>query len=159
MGTRVPCFTSTSPPLPLTKTIFINIYCLTGEQYLSVDIHSDGKCSSGGWSGGTNATQETVESAMPITPTEDEVPSIAYTTKGREQLSFARVLFSADGSDEEEEEEKEGEEEDHQLASGSHDGGMTLQFNFSPLLLPPFFLMLSASFIHHSCMCPTKVNG
>jgi len=105
------------------------------ERYLAVDIPSDGECSSGGRSRGTNDTQETVESAMPATPTEDEIPlpTAAAPIKSGQGLGFAGFLFSGgysdedgdegDGSDEEESEEEEAEEEkeDYESTPGSHD--------------------------------------
>jgi hypothetical protein len=85
------------------------------ERYLAVDVPSDGECSSGGRSRGTNDTQETIESAMPTTPTDDEVPlpTAAAPIKGEQGLSLTGVFFSVGysvenggGEDESEEEEK-----------------------------------------------------
>jgi len=104
------------------------------ERHLTVDVPSDGECSSGGHSRGTNDTQETVESVMPTTPSDDEVPlpTAAAPMKGTQALNLVGVFFSAghsveDGSDEEESEDEEksdegGEEgEDYESTSGSHD--------------------------------------
>ena len=108
------------------------------ERYLAVDVPSDGECSSGGRSRGTNDTQETVESAMPTTPIDDEVhlPTAAAPIKGGQALSFVGVFLSAgysaenggegEESDEEESDEEgsdeEGEEgEDYESTSCPHD--------------------------------------
>jgi len=112
------------------------------ERYLAVDVPSDGECSSaGGRSRGTNDTQETVESAMPTTPIDDNapLPSAAVPIKGGEALNFVGVFLSVgysvenggegeehedeEGSDEEESDEEESDEEgeDYEGTSGSHD--------------------------------------
>ena len=107
------------------------------ERYLTFDVPSDGECSSAGRSGGTNDTQETVESAMPATPTEDEVPRppAAASIKGSQVLGFGGFFFSGRYSNEDDDEKEEGsddhgesdeEEEDDSestsdSASASHD--------------------------------------
>ena len=104
------------------------------ERYLAVEVPSDGECSSGGRSRGTNDTQETAESAMPTTPTDDEVPlpTAAAPIKGAQALSFVGVFLSVgysaenDGEEEpsedkEESDEEEEEGDDYQSTSGSHD--------------------------------------
>lgn len=104
------------------------------ERYLAVEVPSDGECSSGGRSRGTNDTQETVESAVPTTPTDDEVPlpTASAPIKGPQALSFVGVFlsvgYSAENGDEEkpsedkeESDEEEEEGEDYQSTSGSHD--------------------------------------
>ena len=104
------------------------------ECYLAVEVPSDGECSSGGRSRGTNDTQETSDSALPTTPTDDEVPlpTAAVPIEGGQALSFVGVFLSVEysaknGDDEEESEDEEGseeeeeEEEDYESSSGSHD--------------------------------------
>lgn len=113
------------------------------ECYLAVEVPSDGECSSGGRSRGTNDTQETAESALPTTPTDDEVPlpTAAVPIDGGQALSFVGVFLSVEyndkiggeeeesedeeGSEEEEDEEDEDEEdeeeEDYESTSDSHD--------------------------------------
>ena len=105
------------------------------EHYLAVEVPSDGECSCGGRSRGTNDTNETVESAMPATPTEDGVPLPTFTApvKDGQGPGFAGVFLSGgysdedgdeekDSDDEEEsDEEEEEEEEDYESTSDSHD--------------------------------------
>jgi hypothetical protein len=102
------------------------------ERYLTVDVPSDGECSSGGRSRGTNDTQETVESVVPTTPTDDNAPLLtaAAPIKGGQALSFVGVFLSVgysveSGDEGHEDEEPSGEEseegEDSESSSGSHD--------------------------------------
>ena len=104
------------------------------ECYLAVEVPSDGESSSCGRSRGTNDTQETAESVLPTTPTDDEtpLPTAAASIEGSQALSFVGVFLSVEysvkkGGDEEENDDDEGsdeeeeEEEGYESTSGSHD--------------------------------------